>query len=281
MKKQDIFQELSKYFDNYQISELLQKQTGLSQSQLFLCSELINIDKTWFDKIIEFWEKKYPFEYIINTAEFFWLEFYVDERVLIPRNDTEIMVEQTIATINNLNTNLNYIDIWTGSSCIPISVLKNTNHIHKTFVIDISPDALEVSKININNHNLDIKILQHEWSLLEPLMHKFNADTQLVITANLPYIKDNDFNNMDKQTVQYEPDLALYWWTETGFELYEELINQAIKIKSEKNISKIILFIEIWFDQEKYSQNYLDSLWLKYQQHKDNNEIIRCIEINI
>lgn len=282
MNKYEINKILSKYFDKYQISELLQKQTGLSKSQLFLCNSLPRINNQWIEKITELWEKKYPFEYIIQKAEFYWLELYVDERVLIPRNDTEIMVDSAINKINSYTSEITYLDIWTWSSCIPIAVLKNINknNIYKSYVIDISNDALEVSKINLKAHLLTDTVQQLQWSLLEPAASKL-TDTDLVITANLPYIKDNDYINMDKETVQYEPDLALYWWKDTWFELYETLINQLRNIKKEKNIQNIFLFIEIWFDQERYSQEYLKKLWFTYNLHTDNWWITRCIEINI
>jgi hypothetical protein len=86
---------------------------------------------------------------------------------------------------------------------------------------------------------------------------------------------------MDKETVEYEPDSALYWGPVTWFELYEELIQQCIELKKIWNISTIDLFIEIWFDQKKYSQDYLNILWLKSVYHKDNWWIERCIHINI
>ena len=237
------------------------------------------MDKSW----IHLWEKKYPFEYITNKAEFYWLDLYVDERVLIPRNDTEIMVDQAIHLIDKNISKVTYIDIWTWSSCIPIAVLKNvnTNNIETSYVIDVSTDALEVSKKNINTHKLEKNIIQLEWSLLEPIIDLIDLKTDLIITANLPYIKNKDHNNMDSETVQYEPDLALYWWKNTWFELYEKLINQAIKIKLDKNISKITLFIEIWFDQEIYSQNYLNILWLKHNLFNDNWWIVRCICVYI
>jgi release factor glutamine methyltransferase len=250
---------------------------------LFLCSDLPNIDNKWLDKIISLWKEKFPFEYIINKAEFYGLELYVDERVLIPRNDTEIMVDQTINNINNCTSKLVYIDIWTGSSCIPIAVLKNINldKVDKSYVIDISKKALEVSYININTHKLYNIIIQFEWSLLTPVIGKINKVDTIVITANLPYIKDNDHDNMDNQTVEYEPDNALYWGPVTWFELYEELIQQCLSLKESWNINTINLFIEIWFDQEVYSQNYLNNLWLKYNLFKDNWWIVRCIWVNI
>jgi release factor glutamine methyltransferase len=250
---------------------------------LFLCLEIQNIDKIWLNKMIWLWKEKYPFEYIINKAEFYGLELYVDERVLIPRNDTEIMVDQAINIIDNNLSKIIYIDIWTWSSCIPIAILKNINldKVNMSYVIDISKKALEVSNININTHKLNKIIIQLEWSLLTQVIDKINKVDTIVITANLPYIKDSDHDNMDNQTVEYEPDTALYWGPVTWFELYEELIQQCLSLKESWNIKTINLFIEIWFDQEIYSQNYLNNLWLKYNLFKDNWWIVRCIWVNI
>jgi methylase of polypeptide subunit release factors len=115
-------------------------------------------------------------------------------------------------------------------------------------------------------------------------------DESIIITANLPYIKNWDFKNMSFKTLKYEPKMALFWWKNTGFELYEKLINEIIKLKiyksrnlinhKQSDFKVIILFIEIWFDQYEYSKKYLENLWLKYEYFKDNTWIYRCIKIN-
>ncbi len=138
--------------------------------------------------------------------------------------------------------------------------------------------ALEVSKINIVNYNLSNEIEQINWNLLSnfKLNKKFNIEN-IIIAANLPYIKDNDFENMDKETVEFEPDLALYWWKETGFELYKKLIYQVLELK--KEVSEIILFIEIGFDQKEVSKNFLNKLNLQFEVFKDNGGVDRCVKI--
>lgn len=284
MKKQEIYQELSKHYDNYQITELLLKETDFTKNQLFLCEEIEKINQKWLNNQVELAQSGFPFEYIIQKAEFYWCEFYVDERTLIPRDDTEIMVESVLSLLDEIHDSNNLlIDVWTGTSAIPLAILSNTKKISETFVIDISEDALDVSKINIKTFNLEDKIFQYHGSLLEPVLEKLNTikTDNIIITANLPYILDNDFENMDKETVEYEPDTALYWGPVTWFELYEELIQQCLELKHSWNINTIDLFIEIWFDQKKYSQNYINNLWLKNIYHKDNWGIDRCIHIVI
>lgn len=269
------------------INLIKQKITGLSKSQLFLSPKIEYKFQKEIDLAIKRLKNWEPVEYIINNAEFYSLDFYVNNNVLTPRNDTEIMVDKAIETIVNIpkkinkEPNITLIDIWTWSSCIAISILKNTFKINNSYVIDISEKALEISKKNIKLHNLENKIKIIHWSLLENFLldKNYNLDKNIVITANLPYIKNNDFDNIDKETIQFEPALALYWWKKTWFELYEQLINQIIKLKKENKEKNIYLFIEIWFDQKVYSKKYLDNLDLKFEIFKDNWWIYRCIKI--
>lgn len=259
---------------------LILKELNISKSSLFLIEE---IDDKYIENItknLERLKKWEPIEYITNNAEFYNLDFYVDNRVLIPRNDTEIMVDKAIDAIfdHELNT---LIDIWTWSSCIAISIIKNTNSINNCYVIDISTKALEVSKKNINKHNLEKKIKQICWNLLTDFLanSRYELSKNIIITANLPYIKNGDFINMDSETIWYEPELALYWWKNTWFELYEQLIRECIQFKNLYSINNLVVFIEIWFDQYEYSLNYLKNLDLVFEYFKDNNWINRCIKI--
>jgi len=287
MKKNKIYTFWNKLgISNEIINKILLKITGLSKNQLFLLN-WINDEYIWkieeyFSRIVS-WE---PIEYILKQAEFYWLDFYVDNRCLIPRNDTEIMVDKVLEINSKIDL---LIDVWTWSSCIPISILENNKNIHKSFVIDIEKKALEVSKINIEKHCLENKIIQINWSLLDNFLLNtdiFNLNWDLniwnlIITANLPYIKNWDFDNMDFETMEYEPDSALYWWKDTWFELYEKLILQCLELKSIYNIDKLLLFIEIWFDQKDIAKTFLTKLNLKFEIFRDNWWIDRCIKIFI
>lgn len=282
MEKKYIYQILSKHYDKYQISEILLQHTGLSKNQLFFCEEIENFDQKEIDILIKKSNNWTPFEYILQKAEFYGLDFFVDSRVLIPRNDTEIMVDCVLKSLNNQkNQRPVLIDVWTWSSCIPISILKNSYNISDCFVIDISQEALEVSKINIQKYNLENSISQLHGSLLEPLLNKNFENKDVIITANLPYIKDGDFENMSPETIKYEPDSALYWGPVTWFELYETLIEQIEIIKKSQNIDSIELFIEIWFDQKQYAKKYLEKRSKKFKIYPDNSWIDRCIHIKI
>ncbi len=266
MKKQEIINFWKKlWITQNNILKVLEKITDLNSSQLFLLDEiddnLIEEIEIIFSRLVS-WE---PIEYILKKADFFGLDFYVDSRVLVPRNDTEVMIKQVIKYIPK---NTIFIDVWTGSSCIPITILQNTKNIKECFVIDISKEALEVSKINIKKYN----------SYLDSLnLKEYNS---IIITANLPYVKNWDFKNMDEETIEFEPDLALYGWEKTGFELYERLIYQIFDLQLLYDIKEIILFIEIGFDQKQIATKFLEKQNLKFEIFKDNWGIDRCIKIS-
>lgn len=281
MQKTEIYKKACTLWINKKnINLIIQKITGLSKGQLFLNP---NIDTKYQDEIdisIKKLNNGEPLEYIINNAVFYSLDFYVDKRVLIPRDDTEILVDKTIECALSKGS-ITLIDVWTWSSCIPISTIKNSNNISNSFAVDVSKEALEVSKKNIAKHKLDEKIIPILWNLLNNFLwdNKIKTNKNVIITANLPYIKDNDYDNVDKNTHKFEPNIALYWWRETWFELYEKLIKQCVKLKKQNSLNSLCLIIEIWFDQKNYSESYLVQLWLSHVYYKDNSQINRCIKI--
>lgn len=231
----------------------------------------------------------------IPNEEFYSIPFYVDKRVLIPRNDTEILVDKVLKEIippssisfqstlfekGRNNGEFILIDVWTWSGAIPIAIVKNAE-ISKVFALDISLEALVVAKINIDINKVQDKIELFHSDLLDVFLSwKLKIETSnIIITANLPYIKDGDIDNMDKEVLENEPHLALFGWPKTGFELYEKLISQIFELKKIYKLN-ITLFIEIWFDQYEYSSEYLSSIWLKFEYFKDLNNIYRVIKID-
>lgn len=276
-----------------QIDEIILKVTGLSKSQLFL-EEFIDNSyiKEIKDLFIRF-ESLEPFEYLVNNACFYGFDFYIDDRVLIPRNDTEVMVFEVLNHIINKSEDFIFIDVWTWSGCIPISIYNSLKlqNLHTKIVdiiaVDLSSLALDVAKINIDNNNYQDKIKLLKSDLLSYFFIKnddlkvFFKSKRIVITANLPYIKNMDYENMDLWVVNYEPNIALYWWKETGFEMYERLLDECILLKKEYCLQELVIFIEIWFDQGDYAKKFLENKWLNYECFNDNSWIFRCIKINI
>ncbi len=285
MNKQKILSEGRKFWvqkDN--VERIIQKISWLSKEELFLLDD-VSITVNQFRKIKEDFRKLsfwYPLEYILELAEFYWLEFFVDKRCLIPRDDTEVMVEECLKAIDNMEWEVSYIDVWTWSGAIPISVVSNTNKLYSTSLwLDVSPDALEVASLNVDNYQLEDKIVLIKSDLLGAVLENklYKKGASMIITANLPYIKDEDYWNMDKEVILHEPSLALYGWKKTWFEMYERLIDEVSTIKEIWNLVEVVLFIEIWFDQKKTAQNFLDKQKLLYKINYDNSWIERCIEI--
>lgn len=273
-------------------------ELGLSPTQIegILCS-ILWISKEAFFKLSDipsthiyeaqkaFYNTKSwtPEAYTLQKAEFYSREFFVDERVLIPRNETEFLVDEALKSINlesKVDTTV-YLDVGTGSSCIATSIIAEIHPLkfYKSFALDISRDALDVASKNISHH-IEWKIELRESNLLEAVFHEdIFSWKNMFLTANLPYIKDGDYDNMWKDVVENEPDKALYGGPETWFELYEKLIKQCFQMKKIHNIENIDLFIEIGFDQYEVSCSYLEDLWLSFEYFPDNAKIKRVIHI--
>jgi len=268
-----------------QIENVLINVLGISSKDYFLLDEfednhLYEISKNFYKL-----QEKEPEEYVYKKAEFYGHEFYVDERVLIPRNETEQLVTEALREINLggdiANTTL--IDVGTGSSCIPISIMFALApfKLKEVYVGDVSPEALEVSKINLEKYNYTSQVEQVQASLLDGFLEKGDKHISetVVITANLPYIKEDDYAFMDESVIKFEPDLALFGGSKTGFEFYEDLVKQCYTFKKIYHVKKIAVFIEIGFDQYEVSKKFLGELGLKFEYFKDSNTIPRIIKV--
>ena len=224
-----------------------------------------------------------PEEYTTWKTNFYGRNFVIDERVLIPRIETEVLVREVLRVMNKDKDikNMVYADIWTGSSCIAVSIVEELYPLtfYSAYGVDISKDALELAEKNIATYS-KTKIELREWSLLEPLFHEINLTSKyLCITANLPYIKDGDHRSMGTSTLIHEPNIALYWGRETGFELYKTLIRQCFQVKEIHKIKSIDLFIEIGFDQHGVSKECLEELGLSFEYFSDSATIQRVIHV--
>lgn len=285
MKKQEYIDiGIQAWLTPSQIEGVLCRVMGITKEKLFTLKEISSkyiyeIQKAFYDI-----EHGQPEEYTLETANFYGRDFFVDERVLIPRNDTELLVEEVLKKINLQMyhpESMIYIDVGTGSGCIPASIVLEMHPLkfHKVFALDISPEAIWVARENFSRYSLD-QIDLRESNLLHGVFHEETLrGKSLCITANLPYIKNGDHENMDKSVIAHEPNLALYGWEETGFELYEELIKQCFQIKEIYKVPHIHLFIEIGFDQYEHSQKFLQDLWLTFEYFADSANIQRVISI--
>lgn len=210
-----------------------------------------------------------PVQYITNKQEFMGLSFFVDENVLIPQPDTEILVEEAIKYANQIKENVEILDMCTGSGCIGVALAKHVKNA-KVTLVDISTKALEVAKKNAKENEVKEKVNFIQSDMFENIKSKFD-----VIVSNPPYIKTKVINELDLQ-VQNEPHLALDGG-ENGLKFYEILINEAPKYL--KGNGKI--FLEIGYDQKKEVEELArnSKLYKEIETVKDLANNDRVIEL--
>lgn len=166
-----------------------------------------------------------PVQYIVGNVNFYGNEIKVNKNVLIPRFETEELVEYTISYIKKMfKEKINIIDLGTGSGCIAITLKKKINS--NVSAIDISKEALEVAKENAKKNKVEINFIQND--MLDNISNKFD-----VIISNPPYISKNE--EIQDIVRKNEPSLALYADNE-GMYYYEKIIKQAKKNLKEKFI---------------------------------------------
>ncbi len=180
-----------------------------------------------------------PIQYITNKQEFMNLEFYVDENVLIPQPDTEILVEEVINIAKQKKEDIQILDICAGSGAIGIAISKNIENAHIT-MSDISTDALQIAKKNSEKY---ISLSKEEF--VESNMFESITDKYDVIVSNPPYIQTSVIETLSKN-VQKEPILALDGGKD-GLSFYKILANEAYKFLNNEGY----LCMEIGYDQKE------------------------------
>ena len=179
-----------------------------------------------------------PIAYLLKKKDFWKYEFYVDKGILIPRPDSEVVVDQILKLTNNKD-NLRILDIGVGSGCLLISVLKERKNFHGVG-IDISKKCIDISNINASKLEISNRV-----KFFKSDVDNFRFGKYDLIVSNPPYIKMLDFNNLKKDVINFEPKLALYGGLDGTSE-----IRKVIKKSSEliKKNGKFIL--EIAYDQK-------------------------------
>ncbi|MDB0072541.1 peptide chain release factor N(5)-glutamine methyltransferase [Candidatus Pelagibacter sp.] len=201
--------------------------------------EILNLEQLGkFKSLIERRKKGEPIAYLINKKEFWKDEFFVNKDVLIPRPDSELIIEQVLK-IYSKDIQLQVLDIGTGSGCILLSILKERSNFYGTG-IDISKKSINVSKFNAKQLNLTNRV-----KFFHSSVDNFNNGKYNMIVSNPPYIKQLSLKYLEKDVVNFEPKLALSGGFD-GFSKIRKVINKA-SILIKKN-GKFIL--EIGFNQK-------------------------------
>tara|TARA_B100001057_G_scaffold100841_1_gene97853 strand:+ start:294 stop:1136 length:843 start_codon:yes stop_codon:yes gene_type:complete len=234
---------------------------------------IFNLDKKitdsnlkYFKELIKQRAKGKPIAYLIKKKSFWKYEFSVNKDVLIPRPDTEIIVEQVLALTKN-KEKLNLLDVGIGSGCILLSILKDK----KSFIgtgIDINNESLKICKINAQNLDLINRL-----KLLKSDIDNFDNGKYDLIISNPPYIKRAQLKYLEKDVVGFEPKHAL----DGGIEGLSE-IRKVINKSSELIKKKGHLVLEIGFDQRRSVKEILEKKGFYIKKIvKDLSNIDRCI----
>lgn len=196
-----------------------------------------NQEKKYFDAILEI-RNGTPLEHITHQKEFMKLNFFVNENVLIPRQDTEILVEEVINIANKINAK-KILDICTGSGAIAVSLAKYLPNTEIT-AIDISNEALKIAKKNSISNKVEKQIT----FINSDMFTNLNDEKFDIIVSNPPYIKRNIIENLDEE-VKKEPYIALDGG-EDGLDFYKKIIKEGYQYLKHNGY----LCLEIGFDQK-------------------------------
>ncbi len=223
-----------------------------------------------YKELINRRKKHEPVAYLTKNREFYGLDFYVDKRVLIPRPETELLVEQVLQAVNKKQETKNkrkttIADIGTGSGCIAISVAKNLKNC-KIYASDISKRALEVAKVNARKHKVVSKIKFLKGNILRPFKQNFD-----IILSNPPYVSRDEKVSAE---VKFEPQVALY--------LKENFFEKLILEISQKLKPKGVAFLEIGKGQKTTIKNIVKRIMpaSKIEFLKDYSGIDRVVKIS-
>lgn len=213
-----VFAILTEHLLNYSKKDLLLKKGEIIKDE--------NASK--FFILLEELEKNKPIQYIIGETEFYGLKLKVNNNVLIPRPETEELVDWIIKDVkseNNFSEKTKILDIGTGSGCISIALKKNLPDA-VVFAMDVSENALKIAKENAIINNTDINFFQAD--ILNSQFQILNSQF-LIIVSNPPYITVQEKEKMQKNVLDHEPDIALFTPVENPLLFYDAIVNFAKK----------------------------------------------------
>jgi release factor glutamine methyltransferase len=220
-------------------------------------------------KLLEWAErraKNEPFEYIVNHVSFYSQEFYIDEGALIPRPETELLIDEVLKRVEDKNAEMTFVEVGVGSGII--SILLAQNFVNAKFIaVDISQVALNVAEKNIAKFGLKERIELRLGSLLNVVDEKIDY-----LVSNPPYIADDE---LLESNLSYEPQNALFGGT-VGDEIIQKLLDEALK-------RKINFFTcEMGYDQKgKITQYLKETQFNTLEFYKDLSDFDRGFTLKV
>ncbi|GAV22193.1 peptide chain release factor N(5)-glutamine methyltransferase [Carboxydothermus pertinax] len=214
---------------------LLAHVLGISRVGIYTKTDRILSDFEWerFTDHVKRRAARIPLAYLTGKKEFYGLDFFVTPEVLIPRPETELMVEEGISFLRKYRGLKLIADVGTGSGAVGISIARHIP-LGLFFLLDISQEALKVAKVNARHHGVYDRAIFGQGDLLEPLFYLDFKGKFSLITANLPYIPTGELKDLMPE-VKKEPTLALDGGYD-GLELYRRLLPQAHQLLADEGI---------------------------------------------
>lgn len=184
---------------------------------------LTRVQQSYYDSLVRRCERGEPFAYVLGRREFYGLELIVDTRVLIPRPETELVVEMALSLAREAASDYRIVDVGSGSGAIAIALAVHLPQV-QIIATDISRDAITVATANAQRHNVSERIQFICGDLLDPLDQPVD-----LIAANLPYVTSAEWSNLSYSIRTFEPSLAFRGGSD-GLRLIERLLRNAPRV---------------------------------------------------
>ena len=256
--KSYMLERLSDFYSEREINYFFKKSVcqrlNLSDTEFLLASgnRLSESDLLFFRSVVKRLQDKEPFQYIIGNTWFYDLQFKCDKRALIPRPETEELVDLIIKENQN-KSNLNLLDLCSGTGCIAISLAKNLKE-SKVIGVEFSQDAIDLSKKNALLNHVAVSFLNG--NVLENLPVEIEDKSLDIIVSNPPYIPFKDKEKMEKNILDFEPHMALFVSDENPLVFYKSIAKHATyKLKN-----KGLLYFEIHEDYGSETKKMLEEI---------------------
>ncbi len=296
----DIQKEYFQKIDSLDLELIIAHVIGKSREFVLAHPEysLNNEQRSMINKLADRRLKHEPIAYILGHKEFFGLDFSVNENTLIPRPETEQLVELAIKKSKNGNQELRIIDVGTGSGCVIVSIAKNneqgTMNNVKFYATDASEEALKIARRNASTHGVEKKIKFLRGNLLAPLIGNWKlpargwsafggeiGNSRMIILANLPYLSKEIYDSASPDVKNFEPKSALVS-AHAGLAHYEELFEQMKKLPI-ANHNKLSVILEFSPEQKPLLEKMIPKHFpnAKMEFHKDLCGLWRICETKL
>ena len=253
---------------------IVEESLGMSSMQIYAYGE-DSLDSEHYQRAISLIKRRAsrePLQYILGSQEFFGLDMLVGPGVLIPRPESELLVEEVIARVQS-HSHPVVLDVGTGSGCLAISIVKSVENA-LVMASDRSVSALRIAKTNALKHGVASRILWFAGDLLAPLSSGRIAGKVTAIVANLPYISHDEWDRLSPEVKDFEPRLALDGGPD-GLGVYRRLLEEAPRILASEG--HLLMEIGIGQAEQLYEEVSNSQVFQVTKVQPDNQGIPRMV----